>query len=62
MFDFKQVIGLSEKEAIELAKKYNYVIRVTAEDGEYFLGTCDWREDRINVTLDRGKITSADIG
>ena len=54
------VIGLTYDEA---AQKYPEMrIRIRKEDGVPFMGTCDFRRDRINVEIVEGKIVAASMG
>ena len=57
-FDTKRLVGLTYKEATELASEYGFVIRPLMVDGELLMGTMDYCLDRINVTIDRDTITS----
>jgi hypothetical protein len=54
------VIGLTYDQAV---KKYPKMrIRIRKEDGVPFMGTCDFRLDRINVEILNGKIVASSMG
>ncbi len=62
-FDSNQLIGLSEKEAKELAIKNGFAFRVTRKGNVNYIITCDFRVFRINVELDDNeKVTKVDFG
>lgn len=54
---FDKYVGKTEKQAANMAEKEGMVIRVTNRDGESLMGTCDYRTDRINVSVEDGVIT-----
>jgi hypothetical protein len=56
--DLIKIIGMTLKEAETFVKEGGYIIRVRSVDGKNFLGTCDYREDRINVEIVNGKINA----
>lgn len=56
------VIGESLIKAREIAGWAGYRLRVTSEDGNVFIGTMDYRLDRINVTIKEGIVVSAKLG
>jgi len=58
----EQLIGLPEPEARLLCKENEFLLRVSSQDGKHFIVTMDLRFDRINVHIDNGIITKADIG
>lgn len=53
--DFSALIGLAPSEA---EAKSGSTIRATVRDGKYLIVTCDYRLDRINVSVRDGVITS----
>ena len=56
---FNDLIGMTVEAAEEaVASRGISTIRVMAEDGEHFFGTCDWRLDRLDVGLTEGVISS----
>lgn len=52
-------IGLSESEAQQKAQKEQVVYRVVKRDGKGLTILDDFRENRINVTIEHGRITNA---
>lgn len=58
----KTVVGMSEQEAIDTIVNAGYWFRVVERDGEGIAATMDYREDRINLVIARGKVTDFTIG
>lgn len=58
----EEVIGMEKQAAIDLCKSKGVKVRVRSEDGQAFMGTCDYRMDRINLHITDGKVTSATRG
>jgi hypothetical protein len=56
------LIGKTEDEASLLAASSGYALRVTRQDTEQFMGTAEFRSDRIKVEIDNGLVTSVRIG
>lgn len=54
---FNHLIGLSLQEAREKLEQESKRLRVMQEDGKSRIGTCDLRRDRVNVSVNDGKIT-----
>ncbi len=55
---FSDLIGLTVEQAEPIAAEHGItVIRVMAEDGEHFFGTCDFRMDRLDVEITDGVIS-----
>jgi hypothetical protein len=44
------------------AAEHDFNIRIMAEEGEHFLGTCELRSNRININLVDGIVTEAWMG
>lgn len=61
-FDASSVVGLSESEAVELIESSGFASRVVARDGELFSTTKDYRTDRVNISIEKDVVVSADIG
>ena len=55
--DFRDLIGLTESEAIKKVKDRGLHARVTRRDKNYCVVTRDFRLERINLELDRGLVT-----
>lgn len=58
----EQVIGMEKQAAIDLIKSKGFRVRVRSEDGQAFVGTCDYRTDRFNLNIENGKVTSVSKG
>lgn len=58
----QEVIGMEKQAAIDLIKGQGLKCRVRSEDGESFIGTCDYRMDRINLHIEDGKVVKANRG
>lgn len=58
----EEVIGMEKQAAIDLIKSRGLKVRVRSEDGEAFMGTCDYRPERINLHITDGKVTSTTRG
>jgi predicted small lipoprotein YifL len=56
------LIGLTEDEARKVATERGWVVRVAMRDGEAFMLTTDYREDRVNLTVEKNTVTSVQIG
>ena len=52
-------VGLSESEAKNKADSEHLAFRIMCRDGKQKTGTADLRRDRVNVSIDKGKVTSA---
>lgn len=60
----KSFIGLSKKNAQDLAENNNLIFRLVSLNGELYLGypdENDKRSDRICVEIDKGKVTKASL-
>jgi hypothetical protein len=60
-----EVIGMSEAEAIETIAGISsepLTSRIVRRDEESFMITMDYRTDRINLQIDNGIVTTANIG
>lgn len=56
------IIGMSEKEAINTINNKGYQSRVWMTNGKGCIVTADYRSDRLNLTIEDGKIVAAEIG
>lgn len=56
------LIGLTEDEATKVAAERGWVVRVAMRDGEPFMLTMDYRQDRVNLTVEKNSVTSVQIG
>lgn len=58
----ESLVGLTEEEAVAKITDSGMRVRVRSKDGESFMGTCDYRMDRVNLHIENGKVTKASIG
>lgn len=56
------LIGLTEDEAVATASERGWQLRVAQRDDEYFMLSADYREDRVNIVVKNGLVTSVEIG
>lgn len=56
------LIGLTEDEARKVTAERGWALRVAMRDGEAFMLTTDYREDRVNLTVEKNTVTSVQIG
>jgi hypothetical protein len=57
-----QYVGMTEEDAMAAITKNKMTPRVRSKDGKAFMGTMDYRTDRVNLTIEDGKVTQATIG
>lgn len=57
-----KLIGLSEQEGIDYINKNNISYRVIRRDEIYYIITCDFRVDRINLEINNNIILGVTIG
>jgi hypothetical protein len=55
----KDLIGKSLKQAEKIAQAQNLLLRITKNDDEYIVCSCEYRSDRINIELKDGKVVKA---
>lgn len=60
--DASAYVGMTESEAIEAIQKIGLKARITERDGKSFMGTCDFRLDRINLIIKEGKVIETNVG
>lgn len=58
----KKLIGLKKEDAVALIKSAGFKVRIRSEDGKAFMGTCDYRLDRYNLTIVDGLVTTVSKG
>jgi len=56
------IIGKTEKEVIEYLQVNNVNFRIVRNNLEYYIITCDYVPDRVNLEIDNDVITSYNIG
>jgi hypothetical protein len=60
--ELNTVVGMDEDEAFALLKRENITYRIRSRNGEPYMGTCDYRLDRLNLTIIDGIVTSVTFG
>lgn len=58
----REVIGLLEHVGVILIAERGFTSRIRSRDGKNYMGTCDFRMDRINLNITDGKIVRAGPG
>lgn len=58
----QQLLGLPESEATKVAMANGWIVRIAARDGEFFMLTQDYRENRVNLSVKRGKVIAVTVG
>jgi hypothetical protein len=58
----QQLLGLPESEATKVAMENGWVVRIAARDGEFFMLTEDYSENRVNLSVKNGKVIAITIG
>jgi hypothetical protein len=56
------LVGMTSSQARNWADENGFICRVTSEDGEGFIVTCDYHLHRINLDLEQDKVVRADLG
>ena len=59
---FEEVVGKTTKEALKIIRNNGLIARTMREDKEGFMGTCEYRPDRVNLEIDKGVVTKAYFG
>lgn len=57
-----QIVGMEKHKALVLIKESGFRPRILREDGQSFIGTQDFRLDRINLFIEDGKVLGARCG
>lgn len=58
----ESLIGLSEQAATQKAEQANAVIRVVHRDGEDLIATMDFIDNRVNISVNQGKVIAVTLG
>ncbi len=56
------VVGMEKYSAIVKIEGANLAARIIAEDGEHFMVTDDFRDDRLNLEVVGGKVVKVSRG
>jgi hypothetical protein len=57
-----EYVGMTEADAVAAVQKNGLTPRIRMRDGQAFMGTMDYCLDRVNLTVEGGKVTAATIG
>jgi len=58
----QQLLGLPESEATKVAMANGWQVRIAARDAEFFMLTQDYVENRVNLSVKRGKVIAITVG
>lgn len=58
----QQLLGLPEAEATKVAMANGWVVRIAARDGEFFMLTQDYSENRVNLSVKHGTVIAITVG
>lgn len=58
----QQLLGLPESEATKVAMANGWVVRIAARDGEFFMLTEDYSENRVNLSVKKGSVIAITVG
>ena len=58
----QDLIGLTEEDAVNKVAGAGMKCRIRSRDGNPFIGTCDYRLDRFNLTIEKNLVTKASLG
>jgi hypothetical protein len=58
----KSVVGMTKDDALAALKRQGLSVRITREEGKSFMCTADVRFDRMNLHIEGGIVTRAEIG
>ena len=56
------VVGKEYQDAMNLCKENKLSLRIRCRDGNVYVGTRDYRLDRVNVTLENNIVKEAYLG
>lgn len=62
MFDINKLIGMTESDARSYIASDSKIARVVENNGKSFVGTCDYRLDRINLFVSGDKVYKFSVG
>lgn len=54
----QQYVGKPLAEMVDACKAAGWTVRVSRRDGKSLIGTCDYRPDRIHVSVDGDLVTA----
>jgi hypothetical protein len=56
------LLGLTEKEACAKIRGASLIDNIVCRDGEWFVCTAEDRPDRVNLTIEQGKVIKVTTG
>lgn len=56
------LLGKPEAEVVKQLQDAGWKVRITARDGQSFMGTMDFRTDRVKLQVQNGVITKIYVG
>ena len=62
MINHNKYLKRTEEEATMIAEKEGFVVRIIERDGKPFMQTMDYRNDRINFAIVRGRVADVSGG
>lgn len=60
--DLENLIGKNKYDAQKIVESHGYIFRITSENGNYYMITCDFKTNRVNVKIEDDLIVEADLG
>lgn len=58
----QKLIGLTEEKALEALKDVGFFGRITFRDGKSLMRTMEFRNNRVNLSIENGLVIGAKIG
>lgn len=62
MIAVKDLVGMKEAFAIRTLGDLGVRIRIVYRDGAYSIVTQDFKNDRVNLSIENGKVIKAEVG
>ena len=60
--DAQKLVGLTEAEATKVAMGNGWAVRIAMRDGQEFMLTTDYSDNRVNLTVTNGVVTGITVG
>jgi hypothetical protein len=58
----KEVVGVNEQEAIDFLNLNDIIYRVSSRNGRGNILTMDFKYERVNLSINEGRVTHARLG
>lgn len=58
----QNIIGLTEEAAVARCQSLGFKCRIVERDGKFFMGTADYRTDRIKINIRKNIVVKAIVG